>query len=302
MSPNDADDSVAPRLRFLSSSANASQHASPSPGLDNFLHKPHNVVTKPFTSTSSSPYVLSGSLQVCTAEAHGKSSKNFRMGFFRLSRTRLVCYRSVARCSFGEGHVPLDIVFNVPITMIQKVESHPASPFDFDIWIGCGSGTKNYPAKGKWSAVSDECVHRLRAGNDNVKNIWLTTLIRLMENPPPPEDIDGTVRQKEKASFRTNLGRLLRGGDDFDELELSSVVASPVAVAVAAAAEEEEEGCVHDPYSNGKEVLQRKADVATDGGRRANVSPDRTAKKEKKKKKKEKKVAREDSGCGCRIS
>ncbi|GMI25862.1 hypothetical protein TeGR_g4803, partial [Tetraparma gracilis] len=181
---------------------------------------------------SDEKYLIQGTLE---KESVGLLHSSYKRFFFRLSKTDLVYYTSVSQCSWG--YVPIDERGVVPVRLVTRLDENPVDaknkPLGPNVFILYVTNAENNRYPGRNHSRPDkefERVYKLQAMDADVKRMWCEMLQKCMAgefntiedlakryNHAQPKDSTSSDSSKE---YKTNLGRLCGGGDDWDELNI----------------------------------------------------------------------------------
>ena len=168
--------------------------------------------------------LLCGTLDKCSPLPLGLVRLNRR--YFRLSRLSLSYFSSVRVSSWGI--IAIDELGSIPTRLITRLESNPdqSSPNSFTVWATNAENSR-YPGMNHVVREPDyEIAYMLRAPDAATKTMWCDTLTdvlngkyaKLGDSLKPRLVVSRKDAKTGEQLYKTNLGRLLMGGDDFDSL------------------------------------------------------------------------------------
>ncbi|GMI16554.1 hypothetical protein TrLO_g715 [Triparma laevis f. longispina] len=191
---------------------------------------------KPFSDPTTPKYLLQGTIEKETVSGSGSVgglnalTGGYKRRFFRLTKTSLTYYTKVQSCSYG--FVPLDERGCIPINLITRLDVGGGGGY-FEVWVTNAENCR-YPGRNHGKKDPEFArVYKLKAMDEEVKETWCSMLKDVMDGKYRTiEDMQrrgggfGEEEKKEgeegEKEYKTNLTRLLKMGDDWDELKLMS--------------------------------------------------------------------------------
>ncbi|GMH49011.1 hypothetical protein TrRE_jg12295 [Triparma retinervis] len=159
---------------------------------------------RPFVDDSDPQFLLQGTLEKESVSPVPSPlsllGPSYKRRFFRLTSSEVIYYTAVSRCSWG--YVPIDERGRFPWRLVTEVVEDVGGgrENEFELWVTNAENSR-YPGRNhKRRDEGYARVYKLRAMDGEVKEAWLDVIRR----------------------YKTNLGRLLAAGDDWDEEEIMS--------------------------------------------------------------------------------
>eukprot|EP00519_Triparma_laevis_P012868 CAMPEP_0182502442 /NCGR_PEP_ID=MMETSP1321-20130603/13361_1 /TAXON_ID=91990 /ORGANISM="Bolidomonas sp., Strain RCC1657" /LENGTH=296 /DNA_ID=CAMNT_0024707343 /DNA_START=137 /DNA_END=1024 /DNA_ORIENTATION=+ len=198
---------------------------------------------KPFEDPTTPKFLLQGTIEKETVSGSGgvgglkALTSGYKRRFFRLTKSSLTYYTKVQACSWG--FVPLDERGCIPINLITRMDVDPVNakgvspgPTHFNIWV-TNAENNRYPGRNHAKKDAEFArVYKFKAMDEEVKETWCRMLqdvldgkyrtIEDMQRRGMGEEKKGEEDDDEEKEYKTNLTRLLKMGDDWDDLKLMS--------------------------------------------------------------------------------
>jgi hypothetical protein len=184
---------------------------------------------RPFTNSQNPNYLIQGTLE---KESVGLLT-SFKRFFFRLDKENLVYYTKVEACAWG--FVPIDERGSVPIRLITRLVEDPIDAkglpkrkTEFEVYV-TNAENNRYPGRNHAKKDSDyERVYKFNAMDVSVKTLWCGIIRDCLSGKfNSLADLSNRFAKKQRSlnkdnngKFKTNLARLCRGGDDWDDVPL----------------------------------------------------------------------------------
>ncbi len=176
---------------------------------------------RPFTNTAHPDVLLSGTLEKESIGLVGRST--YRKFFFRMRADEIAYYTKVNSAKWG--YVPIDERGRIPTRLIGRIElGDDKQGRCFTLWV-TNAENNRYPGRNHKRKDKDfERSYSFRAMDTAVRDAWTTKIQEAMDGKHSDftslkkQTVESNPKEDGLKDFRTNLGRLLSGGDDWDEL------------------------------------------------------------------------------------